>query len=45
MRNRNRNQKCIFSKEGKCKSIVAKDLECDGLDIPEDCPYKFGEVK
>ena len=35
--------KCILEKEGKCNSVMAKGLECDGIDISADCPYKFEE--
>ena len=32
------NKKCIFWKEGKCKSDYS-DVDCDGLNVPESCPY------
>ena len=34
-----KNIKCLFLKEGKCNSDYYKE-ECDGINIPEKCPYK-----
>lgn len=37
-------EKCIHCKEGKCtcdytKRFCNKDIECDGINVSEDCPY------
>jgi hypothetical protein len=38
------NRKCIFWKRGKCNSMYAKGLKCDGINPPKNCPYDLGKV-
>jgi hypothetical protein len=32
-------ERCIYYKEGKCNSDYSKNVECDGINISDDCPY------
>lgn len=36
-------KKCIMSKKNKCQSDYNKFHECDGINIPNNCPYKIKE--
>jgi len=33
---------CIMLKDNKCNSDYYKGKDCDGINAPEDCPYKNG---
>jgi hypothetical protein len=34
---------CNFSTNNKCTSQYGANKDCNGLDVPEFCPYKYGE--
>lgn len=36
--------KCIFSKKGMCNSDYRKFRKCNGIKIPDDCPYNYKKV-
>ena len=31
---------CMFYDNGRCKSMYAKGIKCDGIEVPKKCPYK-----
>jgi len=33
-------KKCVMWKRGRCCSMYAKGVYCDGLNPPKNCPYK-----
>lgn len=35
--------KCAMESKGKCKSDYNYNNECDGINVPEKCPYKLKE--
>lgn len=35
-------KKCLLFKYGKCNSSYNKGEMCDGLNAPDNCPYKSG---
>lgn len=38
-------KECMFHKEGRCNSDYGFGYSCNGLDIPDKCPYKTEDVK
>jgi hypothetical protein len=39
------NGKCMFWKDGKCNSMYAKGLKCDGIHPPEKCPWDLRKLE
>lgn len=38
-RGKTMSKECMFHKEGRCNSDYGFGISCDGLDVPEKCPY------
>ena len=38
-------KKCTMSKKGKCTSDYHYGVDCDGLNISKNCPYKLKREK